>query len=94
MIGSTKLCIVVLAIAAMMATAKKHDNTSIGVSESLRLFRFESRQFATSTTYLKTAILALDKNNPKTLDRTISALKESRVCYKHIESCLEYFFFF
>jgi len=92
MIGSLKLFIVILAVAAMMATAKKQDDKSIGVQESLKLFRSESTEFAVSTTRLKGAILALDRNDPKTVNMAIAALKESRICYKRIESVMEYFF--
>ena len=92
MIGSLKLFIVILAVAAMMATAKKQDDKSIGVQESLKLFRSESTQFAVSTTRLKGAILALDQTDPKTVNKAIDALKESRICYKRIESVMEYFF--
>ncbi len=80
-----------VAVTTLLLSATNKDDATIGVALSISLFKSDSRNFATATTELKTALLALDSTRPQTTVSAIEALKKARVAYKRIESVMEYF---
>jgi cytochrome c peroxidase len=91
MLWKFKMLFPVLLLLLTIVAARRQGH-ELGVSNSEKLFRTGSLSFAESTRKLKSAIISLDESL-ESLHRTKEALSESRLCYKQIESFIEYFFF-
>ncbi|NCU04683.1 MAG: cytochrome C peroxidase [Chitinophagaceae bacterium] len=91
-----KKCLIVLSICSVVLflsmSPRMRDGRYRGVEQTLDYFRVNASSFAESTADLQQSIKQLDKNNPASVDKAITSLKECRLRFKNIEFFFNYFF--
>jgi cytochrome c peroxidase len=91
-----KKCLIILSICCVVffLSMSPHirDGRHRGVEQTLDYFRVNATSFAESTADLQQSIKQLDKNNPASVDKALTSLKECRLRFKSIEFFFNYFF--
>jgi cytochrome c peroxidase len=88
-----KICLLFCSLLCIFIAATFHTDRKVGISNSLSLFRTDSKKFAASIGRLDQALQNLKTSDPETIQQARTALVNSRLAYKNIEYLLEYFFF-